>query len=256
MQIRKSTRLPWLVVLFVLILSCSIGPTAAQPTAAPVIQPTAVPPTGAPPPTAVPPTAVPPTDTPVPTITPTPGPVVVDDDFSTDAGRFKCESCYVENGELTIGPFPLIDSWQPFTILCNDCGDVPNYKMSVDTWYNSGNNSFGWGLVVRQDEKTTYLVASTSWLVYNVFSFDLSSASSGGLGYETLIHGWGKGGLFAGRGMNHFEIIMQGRSMTIMINGLNIRTLDLPAKSGQVGLWVGNWETSAFFDNFHFEELP
>jgi hypothetical protein len=47
---------------------------------------------------------------------------------------------------------------------------------------------------------------------------------------------------------------MKGSSMTILINELNIRTLDLPTKSGQVGLWVGNWETSATFDNFHFEE--
>ncbi|MBI5934307.1 MAG: hypothetical protein HY867_11415 [Chloroflexi bacterium] len=249
---KNARQIRWfsLIVLATLLMGCSMG--AAAPTATPV------PPTDTPiPPTAtpVPPTATPlPTDTPLPT--PTPGPIVIDDDFSADNGRFTCESCTIEGGQLTIGPFPLVDSWQPFTVLCNDCGDVPNYKMSVDTWYNSGNNSFGWGLVVRQDEKTTYLIASSSWLVYNVFSFDLSSASSGGLGYKSLIRGWDKkSGLVAGRGVNHFEITMQGSTMTIMINGLNLRTFDLPTNDGQVGLWVGNWETSAFFDNFHFEEI-
>jgi hypothetical protein len=148
----------------------------------------------------------------------------------------------------------LIDSWEPFIVLCSDCGKSTNYKMSVDMWYNSGNSNFGWGLVVRQDDKTAYLVAASSWLYYNVFSFDLSSASSGGVGYDSLIGRWSKGGLVAGRGVNHFEIVMNGSSMSISINELNIRTLDLPITSGQVGLWVGNWETSATFDNFHFEE--
>jgi hypothetical protein len=182
--------------------------------------------------------------------------VLIDDDFSTDNGRFKCDNCVIANGELTMGPFPLIDSYQPFITLCSDCGSVKNYKMSVDVWYNSGNSNFGWGLVVRQDDKTTYLLAASSWLVYNVFSFDLSSASSGGIGYKTLIGNWSKGALTAGRGINRLEVVMQDASMAISINGTLHRNLDIKANNGQVGLWVGNWETSATFDNFYFEELP
>ncbi len=253
MQIRKFTRLPWLVVLFVLILSCSIGPTAAQPTAAPVIQPTAAPPTVAPP-TAVPPTSVPPTDTPVPTITPTPGPVVVDDDFSTDAGRFKCDKCVINGGELTIGSFPMVDSYEPFAALCSDCGTVSNYKMSADIWYVEGNSNFGYGLVLRDDQKENIYLAISSWLVYNVFSFDPSAG--GGWGWETLIGNWTKGGLVAGRGINSVEVLMQDSALSITINGNFSRIVDLPSGSGQVGLYVSNWETGAGFDNFHFEELP
>jgi len=254
MQIRKSTRLPWLVVLFVLILSCSIGPTAAQPTAAPVIQPTAVPPTVAPP-TAVPPTALPPTDTPAPTITPTPGPIVIDDDFSTDSGRFKCSNCVINGGELIIGPFPLVDSYEPFSAICSDCGTVSNYKMSVDTWYIEGNSNFGFGLVLRDSEKDSdlYLAVST-WLVYNVFSFD--PTVGGGWGWETLIGNWTKGGLVAGRGINHVEVLMQDSKLSITINGNFSRIVDLPGGSGQVGLYVSVFEVGAGFDNFHFEELP
>lgn len=253
MQIRKSTRLPWLIVLFVLILSCSVGPTAAPPTAAPVIQPTAVPPTVAPP-TAVPPTAVPPTDTPVPTITPTPGPVVVDDDFSTDTGRFKCDKCVISGGELTIGPFPMVDSYKPFAALCSDCGTVSNYKMSADIWYVEGNSSFGYGLVLRDDQKENVYLAISSWLVYNVFRFGPSAG--GGWGWETLIGNWAKGGLVAGRGINSVEVLMQDSALSITINGNLSRIVDLPGGSGQVGLYVSNWETGAGFDNFHFEELP
>ncbi len=238
-----------LIVIVLLLMGCTMT-IGAAPTATPI------PPTNTP----IPPTNTPlPTDTPLPTETPlptpTPGPVVIDDDFSADTGRFKCDNCIVEDGTLTIGPFPLVDSYQPFTVLCDDCGEVSSYKMSADMWYVSGNSSFGWGLVVRQDDKTTYLVASSSWQVYNFFSFDLASATRGGIGYRSLIGRWSQGGLIAGRGVNHFEIVMQGSKMTILINGLNIRTVDLPVSSGQVGLWVGNWATSAAFDNFHFEEV-
>ena len=250
MKSARSTRLLWLVVIMILSLSCSIN-MGNTPTAAPIV----IPPTAIPQPTAIPPTPIP-TDTPIPTAVPTKGPTIIDDNFNADTGRFKCETCIVAGGELTMGPFSLVDSWKPFIALCNDCGSIKNYKMSVDTWYESGNSQFGWGLVVRQDEKTTYLLAASSWLVYNVFSFDLGSASSGGVGYRTLIGNWSKGGLVAGRGINHLEVVMQDSSMAISINGMLIRNLDLKASSGQVGLWVGNWETSASFDNFHFEELP
>jgi hypothetical protein len=154
-----------------------------------------------------------------------------------------------------MGSFAMVDSYTPFVAICQECGSFTNYKMSVDTWYESGNSSFGWGLVARQDEKITYLLAATSWQVYNVFSFDRSTESQGGRGYKTMIGNWSKGGLSAGRNVNHLEIVMQGSSMAVWINGRLIRNVDLKANIGQVGLWVGNWETSANFDNFHFEEI-
>jgi len=238
-----------LVVVTTLLMGCSMG--AAAPTATPVPPTdTPVPPTATP----VPPTATPlPTDTPLPT--PTPGPIVVDDDFSADTGRFTCENCVVADGKLTIGPFTMVDSYTPFLAICEECGTTKNYKMSVDTWYEAGNSQFGWGLLARQDEKFTYLLAATSWQVYNVFSFDRSTETKGGRGYASLIGRWSKGGLSAGRQVNHLEIVMQDSTMSISINGIFIRNIDLPSANGKVGLWVGNWETSSNFDNFHFEEV-
>jgi hypothetical protein len=247
MKIARSTRFLWLAILLAMAAGCTMGP--AVPTATPV-------PTETYTPSPVPPTETPiPTNTSTPTITPTPGPVVIDDDFSADSGRFTCEKCVVSDGKLTMGSFAMVDSYTPFVAICQDCGSFTNYKMSVDTWYESGNSSFGWGLVIRQDEETTHLLAATSWQVYNIFSFDRSTESQGGRGYKTIIGNWSKGGLSAGRNVNRLEIVMQGSSMAVWINGKLIRNIDLKVNNGQVGLWVGNWETSANFDNFHFEEI-
>lgn len=242
------SRLLWLTVIVILTLSCGIDfgtPTPAVEPPAPALQATPIPPTVAPP-TA---TAVP-TDTPLPT--PTPGPIVIDDDFSTDSGRFKCDNCVVQDGTLTVGPFPMVDSWKPFVTLCSDCGKFANYKMSVETWYAAGNSNRGFGIVTRQTDKFTYLVAMSSWQLYNVFEFDQSAG--GGAGYKTLLGNWSKGGLGAGRAVHFIDIVMQNGSMTLTINKDFTRVFTLPPGSGEVGLWVGSWETSASFDNFHFEE--
>jgi hypothetical protein len=113
-------------------------------------------------------------------------------------------------------------------------------------------------LLLRDHEKTPIILAASTWLVYNVFSFDTSVA--GGQGWASLMGGWSEGGLRAGRGINNLEVIMRtadGKTqLSITINGKVRRTLDLPAGSGEVGLFVGTYHTSSTFDNFHFEELP
>ena len=251
MKSPRSTRLLWMVVILILSLSCSID-MGTTPTEAPV----AIPPTAIAQATAIPPTPIPiPTETPIPpTAVPTKGPIIIDDDFSSDTGRFKCESCFFDGESLTIGPFPLVDSYKPFVVLCGDCGSPPNYKMSVETWFAAGSQPLGFGLVVRQDKKYTYLVAMSSWQVYNVFEFD--ETAGGGVGYRSLVGNWSKGGLGPGRAVHFIDILMMNGSMTLTINKDFSRVFDLPSGSGEVGLSVGNWETSASFDNFHYEELP
>lgn len=245
----RSMRLIMLGVCVILTLACSINwgtePTQVQFTA---------PPTKPIPTNTQPIPTVKPTDTPVPTPIPTKGPAIIDDDFSTDTGRFKCDNCVVSGGGLTVGPFAMVDSWAPFVAMCSDCGSHPNYKMSVQTWYAAGNSNRGFGLVVRREKKFMYLVAMSSWQLYNVFEFD--QTAGGGAGYRSMIGNWSKGGLGAGRAVHFIDIQMMNGSMTLTINKDFTRTFELPGGSGEVGLWVGSWETSASFDNFHYEELP
>ncbi len=250
MKTPRSTRLLWLVAILILSLSCSIN-MGTEPAADPIV----IPPTAMPQPVVVQPTPIPiPTNTTIPTPVPTQGPIVIDDDFSTDTGRFKCDNCVIGGGGLTVGPFPLVDSWKPFVALCSDCGTHANYKMSVETWYASGNSNRGFGLVVRQEKKFMYLVAVSSWQKYTVFEFD--QTAGGGAGYRHLIGNWSQGGLGPGRAVHFIDILMKNGSMTVTLNKDFTRAINIPAGSGEVGLWVGSWETSASFDNFHYEELP
>ena len=220
--------------LILLLSACGGGAPAEKPadTALPPLPATDTPtPTFTPLPTATDTPA--PTDTPVPTITPTTGPIIVDDDFSTDSGRFQCDSCVVKDGALIMGPFTAVDSFKPFFALCNDCGIATNYKMSVDTWYADGRSDFGFGLLLREHGDSPIFLATSTWLVYNVFSFDTSV--KGGRGWESLMGDWSEGGLRAGRGINNLEVVMQtvdGKTkLSISINGKVRRTLDLPAGS-------------------------
>ncbi len=239
-----------LIVIATLLMGCSMG--AAAPTATPV------PPTNTPiPPTAtpVPPTATPlPTETPLPT--PTPGPIVIDDDFSVDNGRFKCDNCVVEGGILTVGPFEYIDSREPFKAICSDCGIAKKFKMSVDVWYTEGNNSYGFGVLLRDSESENdedLFATVTTNQKYNVFRFD--PTVGGGVGWTSMIGGWKLGPMRPGRGVNNIEYVMDNLTLTVTINGDFLRTVDIPSGSGQVGLYVSNFMVGAAFDNFHFEEI-
>jgi hypothetical protein len=248
MKYARITRWFVLIVLLTLVAGCGTGPST--PTATPV------PPTDTPEPTAVPPTETPvPTDTPMPT--PTKGPIIIDDDFSTDTGRFKCEGCSVQDGALIVGAFPVADTYAPYVVLCDDCGSATDYKMSVDTWYIEGNSNAGFGLVVRNGRQYIVLAAVSSWQLYNVLAYDRTVG--GGAGWLTYIGPWAKGGLKAGRGVNHLDILMKSGSgksiMTLTINDDFSRSVDLASGSGEVGVFVGKWEIGAAFDNFHYEEL-
>jgi hypothetical protein len=163
----------------------------------------------------------------------------------------------VKDGALIMGPFAAVDSYEPFFALCNDCGNATNYKMSVDTWYVDGRSDFGFGLLLRAHDESPLFLATSTWLVYNVFSFNTSV--NGGYGWESLMGDWSEGGLRAGRGINNLEVVMQttdGKTtLSITINGKARRSVDIPAGSGQVGLYVGTYHTNSAFDNFHFEEL-
>lgn len=259
MQTTRTTRFLWLTAILILSLACSIQTGSTPPP--PASPPTAMPqPTLPPPPIVIPFTDTPAfTDTPVPTPTPE-GPKIVDDDFSTDTGRFQCKYCKVQDGVLNIGPYPSVDSFEGFLALCGDCGSVASYTMSVDTWYVEGPSDRGFGLVLRHKEDGSYIdLEVTTWQVYGVWKYD-PTFNTGWQGWEGITDGWVGGGLKPGRAVNHIEVTVQsgaGRStLTIKINGGNTRIVEIPSGSGRVGLIVGMHSIGAGFDNFHFEPLP
>jgi hypothetical protein len=249
MEHTRNTR--WIVLFVLLALTVGCGTGQSTPTATPVV------PTDTPEPTPIPPTKTPmPTNTPMPT--PTKGPIIIDDDFSVDSGRFQCDGCSVQDGALIVGAFPMVDTYAPYMVLCKDCGDAKNYKMSVDTWYIEGNSNAGFGLVLRNVERQyAILMGVSSWQLYNVLYFD--KTVDGGRGWFTYLGNWTKGGLKAGRGVNHIDILVEsaaGKSVvTLTINDDYNRSVDLPSGSGKVGVFVGRWEIGAAFDNFHYEEI-
>jgi hypothetical protein len=207
------------------------------------------------PPTVPPPTNTPepPTATPLPTATNTPaGPIVVDDDFSSDTGRFKCDYCKVENGAFFVGPWPVADTFDAYFALCEECGVVSSFKMSVDAWYVEGASDRGFGLMLRHmDDKSFIDIEITTWQVYGIWHFDPNNGWDTGYPYS-----WVKGGLKPGRATNHIEVTMDGAkgSLSISINGVH-RLSDVPPGRGQVGLVVGMHSLGVAFDNFHFEEI-
>jgi hypothetical protein len=223
-------------------LACGTTSTATDSPANPVTTPSNTPP--------------PPTNTPAPTatITPTPGPIVVDDDFSTDTGRFECGLCEVTGGELHIGPYPSQDSYEAFFAICEDCGTPSNFKLSFDARYASGYADRGFGAILRENNGSFIDLEITTWLVYGVWHYDASLSNSAWAWDTAYTAGWVQGGLKGGSQTNHVEAVVQGDQLRISINGVD-RLVTIPSGQGRVGLMVGMHSLEIAFDNFHFEEL-
>jgi len=247
--------------LFVIMIGMACGGSA--PSAKPAD--TAIPPaaTDTPKPTSPPPPTA--TDTPVPTatsiptITPTQGPIVVDEDFSTDNGRFKCDYCKVNDGALLMGPFPATDSLESYYAICNECGVAENYKMSVDAWYIEGASDRGFGLLLRENDGSFIDTELTTWQVYGVWNYD-KTFQTGYQGWSGITDGFISGWLKPGRAVNHLEVIMRTENgkttLTVTINDKGSRNFNIKSDRGNVGLLVGMHSLGVAFDNFHFEELP
>lgn len=244
--------------LMLLLGACSGGAPAEKPADA-ALQP--APATDTAVPTLPPPTATDtptPTDTAVPTITPTAGPIIIDDDFSTDNGLFKCDFCKVSDGTLLMGPYPSELMGNPYFAICSKCGTATNYKMSVDTWYIEGASDRGFGLVLRENDGNLIDLEVSTWQVYGVWTYDPAEAV--GERWGAITDGWIEGWLKPGRAVNHVEVIMKTEgsqtTLTVMINDKGGRALNVDSGSGNVGILVGMHSLGVAFDNFHFEELP
>jgi len=197
-----------------------------------------------------------PTATLSPTPTVTPGTLVIRDDFSSDTGRWtECGVCKIENGALQMGPYPGSDKGQGYLAICSDCGVVQDYKMGIDATFKDGYTDRGFGLIIREGNGSYADVEITTWQVYGAWVYDKSKNRWGGLLDSDP---WKlSGSLYPSYGTNRLEVEVKsqgGKSLlTIYINGQLVKTGEMPAVSGRVGLVVGLHSLAVNFDNFYFE---
>ena len=205
------------------------------------------------------------TSTPSPTATVTPGPLVIDDDFSSVNPRWlDCGVCAVKNGALIVGPYPASNSLKGYITLCKDCGVAHEYKMSVDATYASGPSDRGFGFVLRENNGSFIDLEITTWQVYGVWHYD-STGGDAEIAWRSLLpKGFTPSGyLYPAQLTNHVEAEVKASQVSankdlvkISFNGTLLNTVEIPGGSGRVGLAVGLHSISVAFDNFHFEAMP
>lgn len=205
------------------------------------------------------PTSTPlPTQTPLPLPTSTPGPVIIQDDFNTDTGRWiECAQCIIADGAMRMGPYPISNTGEAYTAICKDCGIAQDYKMGVDATFIDGYTDRGFGLLLREVNGSFVDVEITTWQVYGVWFYDKQYNNWGGL----LESGWAPtGNLRPGANTNRLEVEVTssgGKStINIRINGQLVKNATMPAVSGRVGIVVGLHSLGVLFDNFYFEGFP
>jgi hypothetical protein len=197
-----------------------------------------------------------------PSATGTPGPLVIQDDFSGDIGRWKnCGQCRIANGSLYMGPYPVTDSGQGYITLCGDCGIVQDFKIGVDAVYVEGYSDRGFGLVLREQDGAYVELEITTWQFYGVWYFD-PTKQQGYDGWSTLLPGgWSASGYLHPAQLSNridVETATDGGKSTaaIRINGQLIYTVEIPSAPARVGLVVGLHSLGIAFDNFTFEGYP
>lgn len=202
------------------------------------------------------------TSTPLPTSTPTqtatPGPTIIQDDFSSDTGRWvECGQCKIEGGVMKMGPYPIAIDGGGYMAICKDCGKPQDYKMGVDATFLDGYSDRGFGLLLREQNGSYVDIEITTWQVYGAWLFN----NDNNLWYTLIDDGWKTtGNLHPGAQTNRLEteIVSDGGKSTIniRINGQLVTSTTMDAITGRVGLVVGLHSLGIAFDNFYFEGYP
>jgi len=183
----------------------------------------------------------------------TPGPVVIYDGFLRDTGRWAdCGVCEYRDGELIMGPYAPSGVPAGYLTLCDDCGVVEDYTLSVDGRFVDGYTDRGFGLILRYDPATGSYVdlEITTWQVYGVWAYDAvkKTWSSPSLGWRYAP------ALYPSYGTNRVEVKVTGPLAEIRLNDVNVLVVeDLPAGPAGVGLTVGMHSMQVGFDNFQLE---
>ncbi len=200
-----------------------------------------------------------------PTATPsaTPGPAVIQDNFSRDSGYWSnCSHCAIQDGVFYLGPFPSTNSAKGYYSLCQACGVVREYKMAVDVRYIEGPSDRGFGFVLAEADGSFVDFEITTWQVYGSWFYDKSGGDASSA-WSDAIDSRGlypTGYLKAGRITNHIEVDATANgdqtNYEFRINGHSVRQIELPITGGRVGLMVGLHSLGVAFDNFSFVGKP
>lgn len=232
-----------------------VAETAAAPTVTPPPSDTPLP-SDTPTPSATP---LPPTET--PTITPTPGPVRFEDDFSNDEGNWlECTGCEWREGSLVMGPYPPGADVQAMRTLCLPCGEHSFLRVAVDVTHVSGQTDRGYGLVFRNtDDELWDFEISPLFLLTVGYRYEYRSRLWELINpnIQQLISGLVR----PGKATNHLEVLIEPTGshtadIYFRVNDRNAFVLfNRAVEPGQVGLVVGFHSVEVAFDNFEFEEL-
>ena len=266
----KVIKLLFIVTVLLLLASCAGGGGEGAPqnvvatyvaqTAAAQQQPPSPTHTLPPTDTSTPTNTPPPSDTPMPTNTNTPtGPVTFSDDFSTNSGAWSnCDVCEWTNGTLLMGPYAPKSNTEADYAICDPCGIVQYYVMSVEVTFVDGQSDRGYGLLLNLTDRVQMDVELTSWQVWGSWIYD----RKGGTGWSPIT-GWDLTGIMnPSYGTNEIEVRVEPTNrantatLSFKINGTVIRVVyNWQIEPGNVGLVMGFHSIQAAFDNFYFQEI-
>lgn len=254
-------KLLYLVVFSVLLGACGTSESelatalaqtlAAQPSNTPTPADTSTPTE-----TAIPPTSTPiPTSTPLPSATPLPRPISLSDDFSQDnLSWLICDYCDRKNNAFYMGPWPASGAYIQHFALCEECGLITNYRVSVDATFEDGESERGYGFVLRLTDEYLITAEITPWQTVDVWKLDFIE------GWDWVNGVW-TGAVKAGRQTNHIEVEVSegatGKSdISVTVNGKTVLVVwGQPLDQGPVGLTLWGHALEVSFDNFEFEEF-
>jgi hypothetical protein len=188
-----------------------------------------------------------------PTEVPTPGPLVVRDDFSSDTGIWDCEVCTLENGQLHFGPFPISGAYVQHFAYCDACGIVTNYRMSADIIFGEGQTDRGYGFLVREAPDYLFTYEITPWQSLDFWMLDFDS------GNWDWVNGLFASAVKTGNQINRVEVEASaspsgGTDFALRANGKTpLVIFNRPADAGWVGFTMYGHAVEIILDNFVFE---
>ena len=152
------------------------------------------------------------------------------------------------------GPYPASGAFKQHYAICEACGEVVYFRMSVDITYAEGPSTRGFGLLVRLKDDYMLTFEITPWQDFDFWRYDFA------LDEWTWVNGLWSGSIRPGRATNNIEVEVRpsglGRcDIVLRANGKTpLIIFNQPAEAGNVGLTLYGHATGAYFDNFEFEE--